>query len=461
MAKRLNASAPIQKNECYDVEITGMTHEGSGVARIHDFAVFVPHTAVGDQVQIKIVKVLQHYGFGIVKHLLHPADCRTENDCAVFSLCGGCCYRHLSYGEELRLKEQQVYDNFKRLGNIDLPPQPIVGSEQPNGYRNKAQFPLGVDENGHAIAGFYAPRSHRIVPCLDCKLLPAQMNDITAALLELIDRFHLEVYNEQTHKGALRHLFLRYAQATNQMMVCLVSARKILPQAEQLCAELTARFPQIHSIVLNYNPRTDNVILGSTCSTLWGSDTITDRLCGVDVQISPLSFYQVNHDQAERLYEEALLYAAPEQKILLDLYCGIGTIGLSAASHTKSMIGVEIIPQAIENAKINAALNGFSNTRFLCGDCKSAVQLLESEGIRPDVILVDPPRKGCDTEVLDTLVRLSPERIVMVSCNPATAARDCRLLEEQGYHVQQYRPFDLFPRTKHVETVVLMRRVEG
>lgn len=461
MAKRLKPNAPIQKNTCYEAVITGMTHEGSGVARIEDFAVFVPQTAVGDRVRVKIVKVLQSYGFGIVEELLSAAPCRAENGCDVFSSCGGCCYRHLSYEEELRLKEQQVYDNFKRLGGIAFEPLPIVGSERQDHYRNKAQFPLGRDENGRAVAGFFAPRSHRLIPCLDCKLLPDLFNRIAESVLSLLDELGLSIYDEQTRRGDFRHLYLRQAEATGEVMVCLVSASREFPKGDSFCTALTARFPEIKSIILNYNSRTDNVILGETCHTLWGSATITDVLCGVSVRISPLSFYQVNRDQAERLYREALHFAEAEQAVLLDLYCGIGTIGLAAALQVHSLIGVEIISQAIENAKENASLNGYTNTRFLCGDCKTAVQTLESEGIQPDVILVDPPRKGCDTEVLDTLVRLSPARIVMVSCNPATAARDCKLLEEQGYFVRKYRPFDLFPRTKHVETVVLLSRKDS
>lgn len=458
MKKKQRMQAPVQKNEIYTATITGMTHEGSGVTKINDFAVFVPQTAIGDVVEVKLVKVLKSYAFGIAVNIVTPSTDRIAPNCDVFHTCGGCCYRHISYDAELTLKQQLVADNFKRLGNIDLDPMPIVGSQKVDGYRNKAQFPLGVDQTGKAITGFYAPRSHRIISCLDCKLLPDVFNEIAKALLALIDQYELPVYNESTRQGVLRHLYLRRAEQTGQIMVCLVSAKKKIPHTAEICKALVAQFPDIQSIVLNYNPRTDNVILGTQCFTLYGDDHITDLLCGVKVEISPLSFYQVNHDQAQALYKEALSYADLTDKVLLDLYCGIGTIGLSAADKVAQLIGVEIVPQAIENAKRNADLNQLTNTRFLCGDCKDAVATLESEQITPDVIVVDPPRRGCDTEVLDTLVRLSPKHIIMISCNPATAARDCMLLEQQGYLVQQYRPYDLFPCTPHVECAVLLTK---
>ncbi len=453
---------PVRKNEHYTAAITGMTAEGNGVARVNGFTVFVPGTALGDTVAIKIVKVLKHYGFGIVESIVTASPDRIDNDCAVYKQCGGCCFRHLSYEAELRLKQQLVEDSFRRLGSIDLSPQPIVGSERTEGYRNKAQFPIGLDASGNAIAGFFAKRSHRIVSCSSCKLQPPIFHEIVWTVLSWIDRHHVPVYNEETHKGGIRHLYLRQAEATGEIMLCLVSAHKSLPCLSDLIQAVTESFPQVKSIVLNYNSKPGNVILGSSCRTLFGSDTITDILCGVHVQISPLSFYQVNKRQAERLYEQAIAYAdLNERDTLLDLYCGIGTIGLSAAERVGTLIGVEIVPQAVENAQKNAQLNGLKHARFLCDDCKGAVRQLETEGIQPNVILVDPPRKGCDADVIETIVRLAPDRVVMVSCNPATAARDCKLLEERGYRVMEYRPFDLFPRTGHVETVCLLSKLHA
>lgn len=449
----------IQKNQVYTASVTGMSSEGSGIVKINHFAVFVPGTAVGDQIEVKIVKVLKNYGFGILQKLLVPSPDRIEVDCPSFRQCGGCSYRHISYEAELEIKKQHVEDCFQRLGGISLSAAPIQGSPKHFGYRNKAQFPLGIDGDGNAVSGFYANRSHRIVPCTDCKLQPPVFNDILKEVLNFINEYHLPVYREESHTGNLRHLYLRQADATGEIMVCLVTARKGFREEKQFAERLHAKFPEIKSIVINVNAEKTNVILGKKCRTIFGSDFITDILCGVKVQISPLAFYQVNKLQAEKLYEQALRYAELTQEdTLLDLYCGIGTIGLSAASRVKELIGVEIIPQAVENARQNAALNQFSNTRFLCGDCKAAVKQLSEEGVHPDVIIVDPPRKGCDSEVLETISAFSPERLVMISCNPATAARDCKLLGEMGYQVAEYMPFDLFPRTNAVECVVNLKK---
>ena len=445
----------LRKNEQYTVTIDGMTSEGSGVARIDGFAVFVPGTAVGDVARIKIVKVLKHYGYGILEGLETPSPDRVENDCPVFRQCGGCCYRHISYEAELRLKQQQVEDAFLRLGGIGVKPEPIAGSERVDAYRNKAQFPIGVNADGKAITGFFAPRSHRIVPCEGCRLLPPEFYAIARDVVRFINKHRLRVYDEGTHRGIFRHVYLRRAETSGEIMLCIVAAEPVLPREEELLRFLTGRHPEISTVVVNHNPKPTNVILGEQERVIFGSGTITDRLCGVEVEISPRAFYQVNRAQAERLYEQAIAYAGLQgEELLFDLYCGIGTIGLAAAGRVRLLIGAEIVPEAVENAKRNAARNGFSNTRFVCADCKEAVLLLEEEGQKPDVLIVDPPRKGCGAEVLDTIARLAPRRVVMVSCNPSTAARDCKILEERGWRVAAYRPFDLFPRTRHVECVV-------
>ena len=450
---------PVQKNEYYEGVITDITAEGNGVLRVEGFAVFVPGSAVGDQLRVKIVKVLKNYAFGIIDQILAPSEDRIEVDCPVFRQCGGCCYRHISYEAELRLKQQQVKDCFERLGGIFAPMEPIAGSERISGYRNKAQYPLGVDKEGKVVAGFFAKHSHRIIPCTECDLQPKIFSAILKEVLSIIDRYRISVYREEEHRGTLRHIYLRIAEATGETMLCLVSAQRKIPHQEELTKEITEKFPQIVSVVLNYNPDQTNVILGEECITLWGKDHITDILCGVKVQISPLAFYQVNKPQAEALYRQGLSYAElTGEEILLDLYCGAGTIGLSAAERVKQVIGVEIVPQAVENAWENARMNDIANARFLCGDCKTAVKQLEAEHLSPDVILVDPPRKGCDQEVLNTISHLAPHRVVMISCNPATAARDSKLLQERGYEVRGYRAFDLFPRTGAVECVVFFER---
>ena len=459
MKKKL-PSVPVQKNECYEAAVTGLTQEGNGVVKVDGFSVFVPQTAIGDRIRFRVVKVLSSYGFGRLEEVLVPSSDRVENTCPVYRQCGGCVFRHLSYEAECAAKQQLVEDSFRRLGKIDLSPMPIVGSPRVDHYRNKAQFPFGTNADGQPILGFFAARSHRIISCLDCALQPTVFSEIAEAVLTFVRTHHISIYNESTGKGILRHLYLRMASATGEVMVCLVGAAAKCPHGDALVEMLQHRFPQVTSIYYNENKRRDNVILGQTCTLLAGKPVIKDVLCGVKVDISPLSFYQVNHDQAEALYRKAMEFAElSSTDVLLDLYCGIGTIGLTAAHRVRQLIGVEVVEAAVEDARKNAAKNGFTNTRFLCADCKEAVSTLEAEGISPDVVIVDPPRKGCDQEVLDTIVRFSPKRLVIVSCNPATAARDCRLLEELGYRVDCYQPFDLFPRTGHVETVVLLSHI--
>lgn len=449
----------VRKNQSYVVEISGMTSEGNGVAKIDGFALFIPNTAIGDHVKIKVVKVLKHYAYGIVEELITPSQDRVENECSVYAQCGGCCYRHISYEAELRIKQQQVEDAFVRIGGVSLKPDPIVGSEKEAQYRNKAQFPIGLNSDEKAITGFYANRSHRIVKCTNCQLLPSVFNDIARDVVRFINKNRLKVYDEETHRGVFRHVYLRLAEKTDEIMLCIVATAPTLPKETDFVKFMVDRYPNIKTIVVNCNPNRTNVILGEQERIIYGNGIITDQMCDVLVEISPKAFYQVNRSQAQRLYQQAIEYAQLKQDdVLFDLYCGIGTIGLSAAERVKLLVGAEIIPEAVENAKRNATLNNFQNTRFICGDCKQAVKQLEEEQLYPNVLIVDPPRKGCDHDVLETIVRLGPEKVIMVSCNPSTAARDCKLLEERGYQVERYRPFDLFPRTSHVETVALMSR---
>ena len=384
-----------------------------------------------------------------------------EPDCPYFGVCGGCTYRHISYEAELRLKEDLVRDAFSRLGGIFTEVSPIVGSKRTEGYRNKAQYPVGRNKEGEIVAGFYAKRSHRIIPSTECALQPAVFGEIQAAVLDFMREKQIPPYDETTGEGLIRHLYLRRGEVTGEIMLCLVAASLEIPHIKEFVCQMTERFPAIQSIVLNENSSRDNVILGKYCRTIWGRDTIRDILCGVEVELSPLSFYQVNHPQAEVLYRKAMEYAGlTGTEILLDLYCGAGTIGLSGADRVRQLIGVEVIPEAIENAKRNAERNGTKNARFLCADAGEAAALLAEEGLLPDVIILDPPRKGVDQQVIDAVEKMSPECLVMVSCNPATAARDCALLREKGYEIRAITPVDLFPRTGHVETVVLLSKGE-
>lgn len=449
----------ILKNNDYEITVTGMTSEGNGVGRIGDFAVFIPDTAPGETCLVKLVQKRNTYGFGKLLKVLVPSPERIDPDCAAFPRCGGCVYRHLSYTAECEAKEQVVRDAFARIGHIEEPVSPIVGSKRVTQYRNKAQYPFGVDKDGKVICGFFARRSHRIIPCENCALHSKLFEAVRKATCELVEKHRIPVYNEETHKGLLRHLYLRMAEKTGEMMVCFVAAKRKDKLFEPLAKALMEQFGAIKSVILNVNPEKTNVILGSACVTLAGNDTITDILCGVKIELSPLSFYQINRDQAEVLYEKALSCAELKPTdTLIDLYCGAGTIGLAAANRVKKLIGVEIVPEAIENAKKNARLNGIENASFICADAGEAATQLAKEGIQPDVIVVDPPRKGLDEAVISAIGKMAPERLVMVSCNPSTAARDAALLKERGYQIKEIVPVDMFPRTHHVECIVRLSR---
>ncbi len=456
---------PLQKNQILTLRIERLSSDGSGVAHSADGeAVFVPGTASGDEARVRIVKDCGRYAFGILDELLTPSPDRIPVDCPVAGPCGGCSLRHLDYAAELRAKQESVLDAFRRIGGLEVPVLDILPSPEVDRYRNKVQFPVGVDKNCVPCIGFYAGRTHRIVPCPDCKLQPGVLNEIGNALCAFFAQQGIRPYDEQSGKGLVRHIFLRRGAHSGQIMVCLVCTRTKLPHAEQLCTALRGQFPAISTILLNVNAKNTNVILGSENHILYGPGYIEDTLCGVPVRLGPLSFYQVNTLAAERLYGVAAQYAqlTPDDT-LLDLYCGMGTIGLSMAEQCRELIGVEIVPEAIESAKANAARMGeavAAKSRFFCADAGQAATQLAAEGLHPDIVMLDPPRKGCDEATLSAVVRMAPRRVVYVSCNPATAARDAAWLEKNGYHTEKVQPVDLFPRTKHVETVVLLSKGE-
>lgn len=451
----------LEKNQVHTAEITGLTSEGSGVCRIDGMAVFVPETAVGDVCEVKIVKVLKSYAFGIVEKLITASPDRITDNCPVYKKCGGCLLRHISYEAECRTKNGIVRDTFERIGGLSPEFDSFLGAETTERYRNKAQYPL-ADQDGRAVCGFYAPRSHRVIPVEDCALQPEIFSQILQTILGYINWKKLSVYDEETNTGIIRHIYLRRGAHSGEIMVCLVVRKDISRQLSALCRVLTEKYSDIKSIVMNINSRKTNVILGDECVTLWGSDVISDTMCGNTVEISPLSFYQVNTVQAERLYGKALEYAAPEKdEVIADLYCGAGTIGLSMAKQAAKIVGVEIVPQAVENAKKNALRNSIANAEFHCGDAGEVFGKLRKQGCKPDIIVVDPPRKGCSPETINVMAEAAPRKIVMISCNPATAARDAKLLSEKGYSVDKVCGVDLFPRTGHVECVVLMSRDKG
>lgn len=445
-----------EKNKIYTAEITGLTSEGSGVCRIDDMAVFVPQTAVGDVADIKIVKVLSHYAFGIVNRIITPSPDRAVRECAVYKQCGGCVFRHISYEAECRAKDDIVRDAFQRIGGLSPDFDDFISAEAPDHYRNKVQLPV-AKIGGEVMCGFYAPRSHRVIPIEHCGLQPYRFDDIINYIRSSPQMRQVPVYDETTCKGWLRHVYIRQGFHSKEIMICfVVTNEKTSSYFRNMVRGLTKKFSEIKSVILNINPHNTNVILGEKCITLYGNDTITDTMCGNKIKISPLSFYQINTAQAERLYRKALEYAEPSvDDVIADLYCGAGTIGLSMAHCAKKIIGVEIVPDAVENAKQNALQNNIANAEFYCGD---AGEVFGKLGCLPDIIIVDPPRKGCSEDTLKTIISASPRKIVMISCNPATAARDAKFLAENNYTVNKVCGADLFPATKHVECVVLMSK---
>lgn len=454
--------ALVQKNEIVEIEITGMTAQGAGVGHYQGMAVFTPLTAPGDVARVRVVKAAKNYAYGRLEELVSPSADRMEPDCPCFAQCGGCCYRHITYEAELGIKAARVQDALTRIGGFrSLPVRPILGADSRDGYRNKALLPLGTKKDGSLSMGFYAVNSHRIVDCEECRLQPEEFNRAMAAFRQWAAAYGDPVYDEATHSGRMRRLYLRKGEMTGQILACVVVNGNGLHHETELVQALKQAVPGLASVVINSNRERTNVALGQKCRTIYGMDTIEDTLCGLRFKLSPLSFYQVNRTQAERLYEVAARYAGlTGQELLLDLYCGAGTIGLSMAGMARRLLGVEIVPQAVENARENARLNGIENAEFFCGDAGEAARMLAERGERPDVIVLDPPRKGCSPDLVRTVAEFGPKRIVYVSCDPATLARDLKLFAELGYPPVEAAPVDMFPGTAHVETVVLLSKGE-
>ena len=451
----------IRKNDIFEADITAMTAEGSGICRAEGMAVFVPGTAVGDRCAVRIVKVLRKYAFGRLEKLLAPSPDRIAPDCPVAAQCGGCVYRHIRYEAELRIKTQRVRDALERIGGLqDFQMEPILAAPDRCRYRNKCQLPIGLSKDGALQLGFYAVNSHRIVNTESCLLQPEAFDRAAAAFRRWYAVSGESVYDEASHSGVLRHLYMRRGEMSGEMMVCVVANGAALHEEALLVEMLREAVPEITGVLLNINREKTNVVLGKTCRTLWGKDTITDTLCGLAFEIAPHAFYQVNRTQAERLYGKAAEYAGlTGAETLLDLYCGTGTIGLSMAKNAKKLIGAEIVPAAVENARRNAERNAIQNAEFLCADAAEAARILFERGEKPDVIVIDPPRKGCDSALIATIAAMRPKRVVYVSCDPATLARDLKLFGESGYKTETVTPADMFPGTAHVETVVLLSKL--
>ena len=449
------------KNKIYRCQITDYTSDGTGFAKIEGRAVFVPRTAVGDQCDVRIVKVTKNVAFGRVEKLVVPSAVRITPACPVADKCGGCCYQHITYEEELRAKEKKVRDALTRIGGQDgAKLRGITGAPTTEHYRNKAQYPVGRDRDGRIVTGFYRPRSHDIVPVERCLIQSETADRIAAVVRGWMQDYDVPPYDYTTERGAVRHIYVRVGEKSGESQLTLIAATHKMPALDELTRRLREQEPSLTGILLNHNQRGDNVILGDKTDVLWGEPMLEDRLCGHSFLLSPEAFYQVNHAQAERLYACALDFAElTGQETVIDLYCGAGTITLALAERAKQVIGVEIVPEAVENAKRNAARNGMGNVEFLCADAGQAARQLAQRGVAPDVLVVDPPRKGLDETARDAILKMLPPRVVYVSCDPATLARDIAELCGAGYALERAQAFDLFPRTNHVETAALLVRV--
>lgn len=454
----------IKKNDCYEVTIEDMTVAGEGVGKVEGYPFFVKDTVVGDRVKILAIKVKKNYGYGKVLEVLSPSKDRVEPRCSVATSCGGCIFQHIFYEKQLELKQNHVKNCLEKIGglqNIEQLMEPIIGMEEPYFYRNKAQFPIGTNKNGELVAGFYARRTHSIIHHLECQIQHSVNETILKMVLSFMKKYQVPAYDEVTHTGLVRHVLTRVGFVTNEIMVCLVVNGKKIPHMEELVKSLCT-LPNMTSIVLCENTEKTNKILGEKIHSIWGQDYIEDYIGDVKYQISALSFFQVNPIQTKVLYETALEYTGlTGEETVWDLYCGIGTISLFLAQRAKQVYGVEIVPEAIEDARRNAKINGLENVTFFVGKAEEVLpEQYEQNQIYADVIVVDPPRKGCDEKCLETIVKMQPQKVVYVSCDPATLARDLKYLTGEGYEVRKVQAVDQFCHSGHVETVACLQRVD-
>lgn len=468
----------MEKNEIVTVEIVDMSSEGEGIGKVNGFPLFVKDAVIGDTARVKIIKWKKSYGYGRLMELVKPSPDRVEPRCPIARSCGGCQLQSLRYEKQLEFKQKKVWNNLKRIGGLnvvmvqeegavseaaaEIPVYPTIGMEEPWRYRNKAQLPVGYDRDGNLVAGFYAGRTHCIIAQEDCFIANERNKEILDCVLSFMRKYDIAPYQEETHSGLVRHILIRVGYHTGEIMVCLVINGGRLPHSRELVEALRC-LSEMTSISLNINRERTNVILGTEIVNLYGEGYITDKIGDVSFQISPLSFFQVNPVQTEKLYRKALEYAdLSGNETVWDLYCGIGTISLFLAQKARLVRGVEIIPAAIEDARRNAGLNGFNNTEFYVGKAEEVLPAVyEREKCDADVIVVDPPRRGCDEVLLETIVKMQPKRVVYVSCDSATLARDLKWLGAHGYETRCVQPVDMFGQGVHVETVVLMSRVSN
>lgn len=458
--KKKNKQTNLSKNQELVVEIEDLGSEGEGIGKVDGYPLFIKDAIVGDVVRVLVMKTKKNYGYARIVEIITPSLYRVTPVCDIARKCGGCQLQHCSYEQQLIYKQNKIINCLKRIGGFEeIPMEPIMGMEKPYYYRNKAQFPVGKSKTGEIITGFYASRSHNIMDTTNCAIQARENKEILELVKEYMKECHIEPYNEETHKGLVRHILTRVGFVTGEIMVCLIINGKSLPKGDCLVEKLR-NIKGMTSITININIDKTNRILGDKVETLWGQDYITDYIGDVKYQISPLSFYQVNPVQTRKLYETALEYAdLKEGQIVWDLYCGIGTISLFLAKKAAKVYGVEIVPQAIEDARCNARINQITNAEFFVGAAEEVLpeQYKKSNGtMAADVIVVDPPRKGCEESLLETIVSMAPKRVVYVSCDPATLARDLKYLYEHGYELKRVRGCDMFPMSFHVETVALL-----
>ena len=447
----------LEKNVVYEAVITDYTAEGQGIAHIEGITVFIPNAIAGERVLVRIETVRKTWAAGKITELLEKSPHRVNRQCPVAKLCGGCDFWHMDYAEETRLKAARVRDCLNRLAGEKLDEVPILAAPDCRGYRNKAQYPV-ASKKGRAYAGFFRAGTHDVVENSRCLILPQETDQVKDAVIDHVNQFRVPAYDETAHTGLLRHIYVRRGAVSGQILVCLAVNGRTLPHAPELVERLK-KIPGFATLVLSVNTKKGNAVLGEEFITLYGSGYIEDTLCGLNFRLSPRSFYQVNHAQAQRLYQAAIQLAdISKEDLVLDLYCGVGTITLAMASAAGKVMGVEVVPQAIEDAKDNAVRNGIGNAEFFCGDAGEAALALEAKGIHPDVITVDPPRKGMNADTIEAITRMSPRRLVYVSCDPATLARDIALLKQRGFRVEKAMAADLFPRCSHVESICLLTR---
>lgn len=454
----------LKKNDIITAEIVDITNLGFGVAKVDGAVVFVAGTVPGDKAKIKIIKVGSSYSVGRAEEFITLSDKRVENRCAK-ALCRSCAYKSLGYSHEKELKEEMVRQIFKKAGLPEVKIASLVGSPTEHRYRNKAQYPVAMDKNGGYVIGFYAPKSHRVTEAADCHLAPKIFSEICEALRCFFAKHSISVYDEGTGEGLIRHIYLRRGEVSGEVLLTLVVNGNSLPHSDELVDGLTEKFPELVGILLNVNKEDTNIILGEEFVTLFGRDYIFDTLGGVALKITAPSFYQVNHDAAELLYAKAKELASPtKEDLVLDLYCGAGSIGLSMADCAGEVIGIEIVKSAVECATFNAEINHIQNASFYAGDASDTKKILEPAekarggSINPDIVIFDPPRGGTTEELIEHIAGLSPRKVVYISCNPATLARDMVLFKNHGYVGEEVTPFDLFPMTGHVESVVCLTR---